>query len=72
MTALNPAGPGLPFGVRVRLRLKHAGRLGREVVRFSAEQRLWWLVPVVVLVLVMAMAVSTTTTVLPVAVYTLF
>ena len=42
------------------------------MARFSAEQRLWWLVPVIALVMVMAMAVSTTTTVLPVAVYTLF
>ncbi len=72
VTASTPPARVLPIGLRARLRLKHAARLGREVVRFSAEQRLWWLVPVVVLVLVMAMAVTTTTTVLPVAVYTLF
>lgn len=72
MSASPSTGARLPLATRSALRVKHAGRLGGEVMRFSAEQRLWWLVPVVVLVMVMAMAVTTTTTVLPVAVYTLF
>ena len=72
MTAPAAASEKLSLGARSGLRLKHGARLSRDVVRFSAQQRLWWLVPVIVLVMIVAMAVTTTTTVLPVAVYTLF
>ncbi len=64
--------PTLGLGTRIPLRLKHALRLGREVSRFGAEQRLWWLVPFVTIVMLIALAVTTTTSTLPVAVYALF
>lgn len=62
----------LGFGTRVQLRVRHAGRLGREVVRYGAQQRLWWLIPVVTIMALFAAAITTTTTALPVAVYALF
>ncbi|MGN6692725.1 MAG: DUF5989 family protein [Aquihabitans sp.] len=64
--------PGLSLPTRAGLRIRHAGRLGREVVHFGAQQRLWWFVPVIVVLMVIALAVTTTTTAVPVAVYTLF
>lgn len=62
----------LGLGTRIGLRAKHTVRLGREVVRHSADHRMWWLIPVFVLMILVAAMVSTTTTALPVAVYTLF
>lgn len=62
----------LPLGARARLRVRHGWRLGREVVRYGADQRLWWLVPVVAVVGVVALVLSTASSTVPVAVYTLF
>jgi hypothetical protein len=62
----------LGLGTRAALRAKHTLRLGREVSRYGAEQRLWWLLPAVVVLLLLAVAVTTTTSALPVAVYALF
>lgn len=62
----------LGVGVRAAMRLRHGVRLAREVSRYGAEQRLWWLVPVITIIVVLALAITTTTTALPVAVYTLF
>lgn len=67
-----PGDPGLTLPTRMGMRVRHAGRLGREVVRFGAQQRLWWFIPVIVVLMVIALAVTTTTTAVPVAVYTLF
>jgi hypothetical protein len=72
---MDPAGvgdPGLTLSERSGMRLRHAVRLGRDVVRFSAQQRLWWLVPMISVIMLLALAVTTTTTAVPVAVYTLF
>lgn len=62
----------LALSTRMAMRARHGFRLAREVSRYGAEQRLWWLVPVVTIILVFALAVTTTTTALPVAVYALF
>ncbi|HRW36488.1 MAG TPA: DUF5989 family protein [Aquihabitans sp.] len=64
--------PGLRWSTRAGMRVRHAGRLGRDVMRFSAHQRLWWFVPIIVVLMLLALAVTTTTTAVPVAVYTLF
>lgn len=66
------ADPGLSFSTRAGLRLRHAGRLGRDVARFGAQQRLWWFIPLIAVLMLLALAVTTTTTAVPVAVYTLF
>jgi hypothetical protein len=47
-------------------------RLARAIVHHAAEQRIWWLVPVITVIAILALAVTTTTTALPVAVYALF
>ena len=62
----------LRLPTRIALRARHAVRLLRDLVVYSGEQRIWWLVPVVVLLLVLALTVTATHTVVPVAVYTLF
>jgi hypothetical protein len=72
MTTTGVGDPGLRWTTRSGLRLKHAARLGRDVVRFGAQQRLWWFVPLIVVLMLLALAVTTTTTAVPVAVYTLF
>jgi hypothetical protein len=56
----------------VRLRLKHLLRLSRDVVRYSAVNRVWWFIPMMVLLGLIALAVTTTQAAVPVAVYTLF
>lgn len=60
------------IGTRARMRVRHTGRLGREVARYGAQQGAWWLIPVVTIMVLFAAAITTTTTALPVAVYTLF
>lgn len=67
-----PTGAPLSLGLRTGLRLKHAVRLSREVSRYGAEQRMWWLVPVVTVMVLFALAVTATTSALPVTVYALF
>lgn len=54
------------------LRLKHLGRLTRDVTRFALVNRVWWFVPLLTLMFLIALAVTTTQAVVPVAVYTLF
>ena len=72
------SAPSLPqpvrlgFGLRCRLRITHARRLVHDIRVHGADQRLWWLLPVIVLLILVALAVTTATTALPVAVYTLF
>jgi len=56
----------------VRLRLKHLGRLCRDVVRYSMVNRVWWFVPMMLVLGLIALAVTTTQAAVPVAVYTLF
>lgn len=67
-----PVAHPLGWGLRARLRVRHTGRLLREVTRYGAEQRMWWLLPVVTVMVLIALAITTTTSTLPVAVYTLF
>ncbi|HWJ97316.1 MAG TPA: DUF5989 family protein [Acidimicrobiales bacterium] len=67
-----PEDPGLSLPTRMGMRVRHTGRLGREVLHFGAQQRLWWFVPVIVVLMVIALAATTTTAAVPVAVYTLF
>ncbi len=54
------------------LRLKHAVRLGREVIDYSRARRSWWLVPMMLLLAMLGLAMSATSATVPVAVYTLF
>ena len=72
MHVAGPNDPGLTLPTRVGLRFKHAGRLGRDVARFGAQQRIWWFVPLIVVLMLLALAITTTTAAVPVAVYTLF
>jgi hypothetical protein len=72
MHVAGPEDPGLTLPTRMGMRLRHAGRLGTDVVRFGAQQRLWWFIPVIIVLMVISLAVTTTTTAVPVAVYTLF
>lgn len=62
----------LSLGTRARLRVRHGWRLGREVVRYGGEHRLWWLAPAIALLLVAAVVLSATSAALPVTVYALF
>ena len=72
MESAGVGDPGLSFATRAGMRLRHSGRLGRDVLRFGAQQRLWWLVPMILVLMLLALAITTTTTAVPVAVYTLF
>ncbi len=67
-----PAVARLPLATRAGMRLRHGVRLFRELSAYAVEQRLWWLVPMVLVLLLVALLVTTTHTVVPVAVYTLF
>ncbi|MCU1368940.1 MAG: hypothetical protein JWO77_134 [Ilumatobacteraceae bacterium] len=67
-----PRPVDLGFGLRCRLRAKHARTLVHEIRAHGADQKLWWLFPVTALLILLALAVTTTTTALPVAVYALF
>lgn len=67
-----PGRTRLGLATRSGMRLRHTGRLGREVTRYSIEQRIWWLLPVVALFALLALALTATTHAAPVAVYTLF
>ncbi len=71
------AGPSAGAGVARVLRaiwdrLRHAVRLGRELVAFTVLNGTWWLLPLVVLVALLALGVAATQHALPYAVYTLF
>lgn len=72
MAALGTEDPGVSFGDRAAMRVRHAGRLALDVTRFGVQQRLWWFIPMVLVLMLLAMAITTTTTAVPVAVYTLF
>ena len=68
-----PAQPvSLGIGERSALRLKHSWRLAREVGRYAARQRIWWLPPLIIFITAIAIIAATTATTLPYAVYTLF
>ena len=54
------------------LRVKHLARLVREVFSYSAANRSWWLIPLMVFLGLVALAVVTTQAAVPYAVYTLF
>lgn len=56
----------------MRLRLKHAVRLAREITRFALVNRVWWFVPLLTVLFLITLAVTATQSVVPVAVYTLF
>lgn len=62
----------LPRWTRARLRVRHTGRLAREVGRLGTDHGLWWMVVLISVVMLAAVATAATTTALPVAVYTLF
>lgn len=64
--------PTLRLGTRASLRVRHAGRLARQVGRLSAQRGAWWIIPVVTLLVLIAAAITTTSAALPVAVYALF
>jgi hypothetical protein len=56
----------------VLLRLRHLGRLTRDVVGYASVNRVWWLVPLGAVLLLVGLAVTATNVAVPVAVYTLF
>lgn len=60
------------LGDRSLMRLRHGGRLLREVGSFTVLNRVWWFLPLVLLVLLLAIAATATQHALPYAVYTLF
>ncbi|MFN8050286.1 MAG: hypothetical protein U0Q22_02515 [Acidimicrobiales bacterium] len=69
----HPAGgPRLPLPTLFGLRLKHAGRLAREVASLSAAQGTWWLLPAVLVVVVITVLASATSATVPYLVYALF
>ena len=61
---------GLP--TRFGLRIRHGVRIGRDLGVYALEQRLWWLLPLVLVLMLVALAVTTAHAAVPVAVYTLF
>jgi len=65
-----PAHVGFP--TRFGLRIRHGARIGRDLGVYAVEQRLWWLLPLVLVLMLVALAVTTAHAVVPVAVYTLF
>lgn len=60
------------LGTRSVMRLRHGGRLLREVGSFTVLNRVWWFLPLVILVLLLTIAATATQHALPYAVYTLF
>lgn len=53
-------------------RLRHAARLGGELVSYSVVNRAWWVVPVALLLAVVALAVVVGQAAAPYTLYTLF
>ena len=54
------------------LRIRHAARLGRDVIALAAVNRAWWVVPAVLILVLVALTVVATQVALPYSVYTLF
>lgn len=54
------------------LRLRHAYRLGRDVVGLASVNGAWWVIPIFVVIVLLAVAVTAANAALPYAVYTLF
>ena len=53
------------------MRLRHLGRLFKELTVFSVVNRVWWPLPLVLLLMVMALLVAIGQTAVP-FIYTLF
>ena len=53
-------------------RLRHAARLGGELVAYSVVNRAWWVPPVVLLLMVVALAAVVGQAAAPYTLYTLF
>lgn len=60
------------FNIPRMQRLRHAARLGGELVSYSVVNRAWWVVPVVLLLTVVALAVAVGQAAAPYTLYTLF
>ena len=54
------------------LRLRHAGRLMRDLGAYAAANRAWWMVALILVVAIAAFLSSATQAAVPYAVYTLF
>jgi hypothetical protein len=54
------------------LRLRHAFRLGGELVAYAVVNRVWWILPLAMLLGVVAVAVTVTQAAAPYTLYTLF
>lgn len=53
-------------------RLSHLGRVGGQLLSYSAVHREWWLLGVIVLLALVALLLSATHAAAPYALYTLF
>ncbi len=53
------------------MRLRHVTKVLRDLVRFAAENKLWWIVPLVIVLGLLALVIFTGQAVTP-FVYTLF
>ena len=58
--------------MRPMRRVRHAARLGGELVSYSVVNRTWWVVPLVLLLGVIALAIVVGQAAAPYTLYTLF
>lgn len=54
------------------MRIRHAFRLGCDVVSYAVVNRVWWVLPLMVVLALVALAVTATHAIVPYTVYTLF